>query len=292
MTDGEELNPKNLTFSQAQGYETLPGPLALEEISEEARIKLWDLLAHTAWEPGLDRIRGQLRSRWEQIFAQLHLDFLKLPADELIGERIKLYDNYRAILGTLPFHKVFDLFQMIMRHPRCPPTFTTAVAEIFVRCRLAYVVDTEEPVTIFPAATKQEGEVVVKAIREFREAGLQGTEVHLRKATELINGGDWPGAIRESIHAVESVARQLAPDASSTLGPALTSLEKSGQLHPALKDGFIKLYGYTSDEKGIRHPLMDKGASPAGRDEAVFMLGACAAFASYLWRRHQISSQS
>ena len=86
------------------------------------------------------------------------------------------------------------------------------------------------------------------------------------------------------------MARQLAPDASSTLGPALTSLEETGRLHPALKKAFSNLYGYASDEEGIRHSLIDDAASPAGQDEAVFMLGACASFASYLWRKHRTGS--
>ena len=305
MTDGEELDPRNVTFSQAQGYEALPGPLALGEISKEARTKLWDLLASTAWGSPSGYGRPLHHSR-RPIFAELHLDFLKLPADEFNAEHNKvyknklhknklyddkLYDEYRAlILDSLSFNKVFDLFQMIMRHPECPPTFTTGVAEIFVRCRLAYVVDIEKPATILPAATKQEGEVIVEAIGEFREAGLHGSEAHLRKAAALINSGDWPGAIRESTHAVESVARQLAPDASSTLGPALTALEETGRLHPALKKAFSNLYGYASDEEGIRHSLIDDAESPAGQDEAVFMLGACASFASYLWRKHRTGS--
>ena len=190
MTDGEELDPRNVTFSQAQGYEALPGPLALGEISKEARTKLWDLLAHTAWEP-------PLRSpffRWEPIFVELHLDLLKLPKDEFNADNNKLYGEYRAlILDRLPFNRVFDLFQMIMRHPRCPPTFTTGVAEIFVRCRLAYVVDIAKPATILPAATKQEGEVIVEAIAEFREAGLHGSEAHLRKDVEVGPGHTYTG---------------------------------------------------------------------------------------------------
>ena len=292
MTDGEELDSRNVTFSQAQGYEALPGPLALGEISKEARTKLWDLLAHTAWEPPSGRHRGFSRLLlWEPIFAELHLDFLNLPEDEFNAHNDKLYGEYRAlILDSLPFSKVFDLFQMIMRHPKSPLTFTKDVAEIFVRCRLAYVVDIEHPATILPAATKQEGEAIVEAIGEFREAGLHGSEAHLRKAAALINSGDWPGAIRESTHAVESVARKLAPDASSTLGPALTALEETGRLHPALKKAFSNLYGYASDEEGIRHSLIDDAASPAGQDEAVFMLGACASFASYLWRKHRTGS--
>ena len=44
MTESETLSPRNLTFSQAQGYEDLPSLLALEELSDDARRELWDLL--------------------------------------------------------------------------------------------------------------------------------------------------------------------------------------------------------------------------------------------------------
>ena len=293
MTNNEGLDPRNLTFSQAQGYEALPEPLALGQLSNEARIKLWDLLVFSAWHRFENRWRWNSSYRWEEIFRAVHRNFLMRPLDEFPQHNDRLVALYRkAILHQLPLNRVFDLFQMIMRHQYCPPTFTRSVAEIFERCRLAYVVDTQKPVTILPATTRQEGEAIIGALKEFREAGLQGAETHLRKAAALISGSDWPGAVRESIHAVESVARQLDPDASKKLGPALASLEKSGHLHPALKEAFSKLYGYTSDEEGIRHPLIDKATSPAGQDEAVFMLGACASFASYLWRKHRAGSQS
>ena len=115
---------------------------------------------------------------------------------------------------------------------------------------------------------------------------LKLAALHLHNASGCIDAGDWAGSVRESIHAVESVARQLDPDASKTLGPALASIEKRGTLHPALKDAFKKLYGYTSDEQGIRHARLDPVDSNVGMDEAVFMLSACASFASYLWRKH------
>ena len=38
MADNQELDPREVTFSQAQGYEKLPGPLALEELSGDARV--------------------------------------------------------------------------------------------------------------------------------------------------------------------------------------------------------------------------------------------------------------
>ncbi len=147
-------------------------------------------------------------------------------------------------------------------------------------------IGTTPPPTVLPAATAEEGRTVVDALGTLRQAGLNGSAAHLRAAAERINAGDWAGSVRESIHAVESVARQLDPEAAQTLGPALDSLEKRGALHPALKVAFSTLYGYTSDEQGIRHALLDRTDAQVGRDEAVFMLGACASFASYLWRKH------
>ena len=206
------------------------------------------------------------------------------PADVLLFRDSLILEE-----DGLEFNEIFDLFQMIMRHPNCPDNFISEVAELFKQCQLAYVVHTEQPVIILPAVTEQEGEALIGAIGELRQAGLHGAETHLKRAGELINEGEWADAVRESIHAVESVARLLAPDAN-TLGPALAELERGGRLHPALKEAFNRLYGYTSDEEGIRHPLIENATSPVGLDEAVFMLGACASFASYLWRRHQAGS--
>jgi hypothetical protein len=45
------------------------------------------------------------------------------------------------------------------------------------------------------------------------------------------------------------------------------------------------LYGYTSDEKGIRHPLLGSDVAKVHMPEAVFMYGACAAFITYLVAR-------
>ena len=296
MTDNEELHSRSLTFSQAQGYEELPSPLGLGEISDEARVKLWDLLVRSAWCRGpMVGWVWQPNTAWPQIFEALHRDFLREPRDEflelqggILDDSTKLLQRYKQlVLRDLPFNRILDLFQMIMRHRDCPRLFISDVVALFQECRLAYVVDTQSQATILPASTSQEGEAIVGAIGEFRDAGLRGAEAHLREAGQLINRGDWSGAVRESIHAVESVAHQLDPDASKTLGPALTSLESRGRLHPALKEAFSKLYGYASDEEGVRHALLINPKSPAGQDEAVFMLGACASFASYLWRRHR-----
>ena len=70
-----------------------------------------------------------------------------------------------------------------------------------------------------------------------------------------------------------------------TLGSALAALEAKGNLHGALKTTFARLYGYTSDEEGVRHALVFSDEARVDEADALFMLGACASFVSYLLAR-------
>ena len=236
---------------------------------------------------------------WYNILRLVHIHHDNQPLDEwsyspnhggLLFSAFNGFSNLKSHLRhrieTHPFNKVFDLIQFVMRHPECPSGFIKAMKQVFADCRLAYVIDEKPPPTIRPAVTREEGAALLASLRTLDEAGLAGASSHLREASERVNQGDWAGSVRESIHAVESVARTLAPDAT-TLAPALKSIEKSGALHPALKTAFSKLYGYASDERGIRHALLNGDGADVGADEALFMLGACASFASYLWRKNR-----
>ena len=140
--------------------------------------------------------------------------------------------------------------------------------------------------SVFPPMAPQATLAVGEFLGALAETDPNGTAAHLRRASEQIDAGDWTESVRESICVVESVARELDPDAAAALDPALKAIAQHGALHPALKAAFSKLYGYTSDAQGIRHALLDRPDARVGQDEAVFMLGACAAFASYLWRKH------
>ena len=283
-------DPQPLTFSQAQGYEEIPGPLKLEELPAEARTRIWDVF-YLCLSRSLEPIRFsgppyRVAGAWADILQSKHAGYDRRPFDEWNPEFDGIRAELRLCIETLPFNRVFDLIQFVLRHRACPTDFADGMKFVFSRCRLAYMIDDEQPPTIIPAVTPEEGGAVVEALQTLRKAGLGGAASHLRNASECINARDWAGSARESIHAVESVARQLDPAASRALRPALTSLERSGTLHPALKEAFNKLYGYTSDEQGVRHALLDRPDHNVGMDEALFMLSACASFASYLWRKH------
>ena len=290
---GTIRDPGRLNFSQAQGYEEIPGPLRLQELPREARTQIWNVFyrhldeSSETWSLGGHWIGGV----WKEILKAKHVSHDILPLDEWSADFRPICQRLRHGIETLPFNKVFDLLLFVIRHPQCPSVFIGRMKDVFTGSRLAYKIDEGKPPTIVPAVSEIEGRTVIESLKTLREAGLRGSAEHLRNACDCVNKGDWAGSIRESIHMVESVARMLAPGAK-TLKPALASAKERGGLHPALKDGFNKLYGYTSNEQGVRHPLLDNDKAQVGMDEAVFMLGACASFASYLWRKHAAGEAS
>jgi hypothetical protein len=107
---------------------------------------------------------------------------------------------------------------------------------------------------------------------------------HLEQALELIankKSPDYRNSIKESISAVEAMCQLITGNKKATLGDALRQIEgKVGTLHPAQKDAFSKLYGYTNDAQGIRHALL--GETDLDVEDAVYMLVVCSAFINYL----------
>lgn len=91
---------------------------------------------------------------------------------------------------------------------------------------------------------------------------------------------DYRNSVKESISAVESIARILCDKPNATLDDALKAVSKTHHLHPALTKGFLSLYGYTSDADGIRHSLMME--TDLSQDDAKFFLMACTSFVNYL----------
>jgi hypothetical protein len=134
--------------------------------------------------------------------------------------------------------------------------------------------------TIVPFSSGAELETLKRAFADLAATEFQGARAHLRKAAEELTAGRYPDSIRESIHSVEATARVLEPKARA-LNSAL-GLESKTKIHNKLKHGFGNLYGYTSHERGIRHPLLDDGTANVDETDALFMVGACAAFVSYL----------
>ena len=129
-------------------------------------------------------------------------------------------------------------------------------------------------------------EVELSAVEETLFSSFDVVEKHMKKALSLYSDRlhpDYENSVKESISAVESMCCIITGESgkTATLGATLKKLEKHGiHIHEAMKSAFEKLYGYTSDENGIRHGGIDfKGASS---DDARYMLISCSAFINYL----------
>ena len=289
MSDNQYQSEDHLTFSQRYGYEPLPEPMQLEELSNDLRREIWNatrellislrsLYASYCFDEEasrfLERVLGKLLKKFEdEIDTSDYDDVLSQFKDWILHGR---------------FNEVLDLVEIMANDSDyVEEEIVNGISESFERCAAAYYLDMSRyPYHFFPRSSKAQGEATQESIKTIRDGGMEGATTHLRDAAAHINAQQFADSISDSIHAVESVARQIDPK-SKTLGPALNSLEKAGLVkHPALKEAFSKLYGYTSDEQGIRHSLTDKNSPDVDLDEAMFMFGACASFAAYLVNKH------
>ena len=106
---------------------------------------------------------------------------------------------------------------------------------------------------------------------------------------------DYENSIKESISAVEAMCCIITglTGTQATLGAAIKKLKDNGvHIHRAMESAFSSLYGYTSDENGIRHGGIDFTNAPA--EDAKYMLISCSAFVNYLmekWSKVQCAKQ-
>ena len=286
-----------LTFSQREGKASLPEPMLLEHIPRRFRQLAWRVIdgeIRDSSDFDLDDPNFLTEPNIGTILCSYEFDVLDKYHDEIAGyDAGSAFHFFRKLISYENYHDVLTCIEFILRHEFCSESLRKGLIDAFDKAPIAYFVGEKNGrPTIMPRFSRESGEATQRAIETICESGMEGATTHLRQAAEHINTQQYGDSIADSIHAVESVACKIDPRASKTLGPALDSLERAKLLnHPALKEAFKKLYGYTSDEQGIRHALLDKGVPDVDVDEAVFMFAACASFAAYLVCKHRQTNQ-
>lgn len=135
---------------------------------------------------------------------------------------------------------------------------------------------------VVPITNKSE----MGSISDAMNTPFEACNIHIAKALELFANRekpDYENSIKESISAVESICSEITgiEGAQATLGKTIKKLKDAGMhIHPAMENAFTSLYGYTSDEGGIRHGSIDFVEAPS--EDAKFMLITCSAFVNYL----------
>jgi hypothetical protein len=227
-------------------------------------------------------------SGWWDSTRVIARDFLKLPTDELPFHNSDRRKWVKERFYALPWHGAYDFAEFIAQaYPRMQQAnrwgskpIETAFDRVFTAENSGYRFVGGE---LVPISSTAEVQAVDEALQVSRRQGLAGAHAHLEAAIKLLAkrpDPDYRNSIKESISAVESMAKQVSGSDAQGLAGALDELARSVPLHGALRSAFTKLYGYTSDESGIRHAILEEPS--VGYDEAKYMLVVCSAFVHYL----------
>lgn len=276
-----------MRFSERYGYTNVRELVQLESMDEPLRNALWSLLQLHVWEHvgrGRSTYGGVRRSTFanEQIAAlcrRLWYSYFKEPLDQLDDDWDGTHARLREYFFGAEWYAAYDFVEFVANNYeryRFLDEFTAACntalerevsAYRFIDGRITRVTEQQEIDEIEHALATAGGPV----------------KAHLRRALELMTSRDRPdyrNSIKESISSVESLVARTVVGEKRTLGQLLKQLEDEIHLHPALKSAFSSLYGYTSDEGGIRHALFD--AETIEFEDARFFLVVCSAFINFV----------
>jgi len=272
-----------LTFGQAEGVEPLPQQLQKGEITQRTRAKLWEVferLISKSITYSKTYHKNFIQEPMRTILIRYYVDFEESFADSFPSNTDEAKKYFRNIFRVGYYTKVFNFVQHVLQHTNGPNDLSTQVDAILKSELSAYRVYDYN--LIAPVGSDVDASVVQHALEQTRVHGVQGARSHIRNAIEALNNNDYGKSVEQSISAIESLARIIAKDPKAELSKALSKIDASANIHGAMKVAFTKLYGYASDEEGLRHSLLFKEKADVDEADALFMIGACSSFATYL----------
>jgi len=268
------------SFSQRKGIKPVRTEIQRESMDDDLRMGLWNTLYKCYF--------GYLPfsndgDYYYYIDLSEHLDrdiwgsYFKRSLDEMKDSQT--YSYIKIYFFECKWHEVYDLIEFIHKtylNQIINENFKEECNKILELNLSAYRFVGDKIVEI---TSEEEIAEIVSASQ------IPIVKEHINCSLELFSNRtnpDYRNSIKESISAVESLCKLITGNDKATLGDALKVIEAKLNigLHPALKDAFSKLYGYTSNANGIRHGLTDEPNLYS--EDARFMLIACSAFIIYL----------
>jgi hypothetical protein len=265
-------------FSQRYGYTPASKQIQIKSVDDQLRAGLWNavaiaFLAHAASmhpQTNSSPMLTQLRIIWDEYF--------KRPIDTIPLHLNDTGKELRDHFFCEEWFRVYDFIEFIASLTINPGEFRKHCNSVLERENSGYRFVSN---VITPISDSTELQAIDDAIRQPNIFG--GATAHLKSALALLSdrrNPDYRNSVKESISAIESLCRVLTGNVKATLGDALSILEKKQVLHGALRQSFSALYGYTSDEGGIRHAMLDE--LKLSFADAKYMLVASSGFINYL----------
>lgn len=221
----------------------------------------------------------------DQIIEYIYIQILSMIKEQIPYEyNLERYDleeifnMLHNVISKQDFNFVFDIIEGIINFYKDLSLYS--IKQDFIeKLNIIFKNENVNYKIINDIITDIVNEEETKSVNETLEIPYEVVKKHYIKAIEkLYKDKDYANSIKESITSVEAMC-QIINGSKETLGKALKNLKI--QIHPALKNAFISIYGYTSDENGTRH-ANGIGEKNATFSEAKYMLVSCSAFINYL----------
>jgi hypothetical protein len=266
-----------MSFSQRKGLTPVRTMLQVGSMDDALRASLWNLLHIHIWDTAeFLYTRMGTHGTIEEFAKALWFQYFKKPFSDIPANPHNILQKVENYYFTCQWNEVYDFLEVVVVVWPVP-VLRKAINQILERELAGYRLVNRQFIDV---TDPQEIAALEEAINQDQFGPVS---THLSRALELLadrKNPDYRNSIKESISAVESLARIMTKNEKATLGDALKLLERSKALHPALREAFSKLYGYTSDAHGIRHAMLDESNLTAA--DAKFFLLSCTTFINYL----------
>lgn len=269
-----------MKFSERQGIVKAKETIQTESIDDDLANGIWNLLQLYYF----DKVKGEYLSHtsYEGFFKTLWFQFFKLPLDTMRNDSYDTIQKIRKWFFDWEWYEIYDFIEFIpkIESPTNSQDFRNSCNLLFEREISGYrFIDK----ILCPITNSTEVKEIDLAIKNSKENSLVGVKIHLETALIKLsdrNNPDYRNSIKESISAIESIAKIISQNNKDSLGGALDKIKGKINLHPSLERGFKQIYGYTSDSNGIRHALTEE--TNCDFEDAIYMLVSSSAFVNYL----------
>jgi hypothetical protein len=277
-----------MKFSERQGFKLARTVFQIESVDKPLLNCLWNVLQDFIITPSRDGVFADSGL----FFYDLWRDHYKLRIDRIPDDDSGILLYVEKLVFEGQWYEIYDFIEFCLaNYPKRrlidANTDFLSAANLSSACNRCLEREMSAWRVVGKRVTRLTSSEEIEAVEAAQAlAGkYEPASIHIATAVTHLSdrkSPDYRNVIKEAISAVESMCRIITNDPKATLGDALKQIE-AVNLHPAFKLALEKLYGYTSDQGGIRHSLLEQ--STIDFEDAKFMLVSCAAFVNLLKAR-------
>lgn len=262
-------------------------------VDERLHSRLWSTMAIGFWKHFAQRCDTNSDPFTEFVVNSIQDQYFGKPIDEIGYRTYKFVEKLKLHLKDGNWAEIYDLAQFLAdfsknRIPGEPYSQARRQASVFIAFANE-VLEVEKSAYRFVGGelveitSEEEIEEISQALQS--DSSFEGAKTHLTTALQMFGdreNPDYRNAIKEAISSIESAYTTINGSKSKSLPEAMKKAEKTGLLlPPALATGIKNIYGWTSDESGVRHALISE-LPEVDEADAKLMIVLCSALLNYI----------